>query len=512
MEERQLLHLHPTLDMIAAELRRLGYSCRQSAEADGRKFRGAGLWRGGVPQEGILYLVLPGEEKDFPVEEIPFVTTGIISGAGAYLSCPGKAPGELLAVLLELFSRLQSWQLQLDEMVYRNAPLPELCEVGARMLDNPVCIHDDWFIMIAMSQEVPRVMPPDYIMSSSRKFIPRAIVEDFKFDNDYLETYAHRTAQYWNSLPETPGCLYVNLWDGEVYQGRLLVVEDHREFYPLDYLMAEVLTQRAALLLQRQRLGEARSYRTMDDILFQLLSGEKTDPNDESQLLQMLGWNKTDKFTCIRIQSQQESPTLVMEHVLHSDLFQAFPESYIMFEGHRQCVVLNLTRRPTMLPRIRHALAPLCRDYCLYAGISSPVFGIRELKLAYFQADIALKQAFRQRDQRWILPFSDCALDHILSSLQTPLQPLHIVAPELRLLQDHDREKGSQYFETLRVYLQQERDIPRTAEKLIIHRTTLLYRLKKIRDMTELDMDDPNQRLYLLLSLWVMEKEETQKK
>ena len=511
MDTKGLLHLHPTLEMIAGELTRLGLTCQYQGPEDRRRFRGVGLYRGGARQEGVLYLLTPGNEWDFPVEEEPYLCTRNLSGSAAHLVCPGQEEGVLLGALLELFARLQNWQLQLDELVYRNAPLSELCETGARMLGNPVCIHDDWFIMIAMSQEVPRVMPPDYVMSSSRKFVPRAIVEDFKFDTDYLETYAHRTAQYWRSGPDTPGSLYVNLWDGDIYQGRLLAVEHHRGFRPVDYMMAEFLTQRAALLLQRQRLGEVRSYRSMDDVVFSFLKGEKTDPADEVQLLQMLGWNKNDKLTCIRIQSQLESPTLVMEHVLHSDLFRAFPESYIMFEGHQQCVVLNLTRQPTTLPRIRHALAPLCRDYCLYAGISSPVFGIRELNLAYYQADIALKQAFRQRDQRWIRPFSDCALDHILSSLQTPLQPLHIVAPELRLLMDYDREKGSQYFDTLRVYLQQERDIPRTAEKLIIHRTTLLYRLKKIQSMTALDMDDPNQRLYLMLSLWLLEKEEMQK-
>ena len=76
---------------------------------------------------------------------------------------------------------------------------------------------------------------------------------------------------------------------------------------------------------------------------------------------------------------------------------------------------------------------------------------------------------------------------------------------ELQLLMEHDRERGTQYFETLRTYLLQERDIPRTSEQLIIHRTTLQYRLKKIQSLTELDLNDSRQRLYLLLSLWILD-------
>ena len=72
--------------------------------------------------------------------------------------------------------------------------------------------------------------------------------------------------------------------------------------------------------------------------------------------------------------------------------------------------------------------------------------------------------------------------------------------------------RGTQYFETLRAYLLNERDIPKTAETLIIHRTTLLYRLKKIKSLLNVDLEDPWKRLYLTLSLWILEKENARKK
>ena len=58
----------------------------------------------------------------------------------------------------------------------------------------------------------------------------------------------------------------------------------------------------------------------------------------------------------------------------------------------------------------------------------------------------------------------------------------------------------------MREYLLCERDIPKTSQTLIIHRTTLLYRLKKIESLVNLSLDDPGQRLYLLLSLYVMDR------
>jgi DNA-binding PucR family transcriptional regulator len=81
----------------------------------------------------------------------------------------------------------------------------------------------------------------------------------------------------------------------------------------------------------------------------------------------------------------------------------------------------------------------------------------------------------------------------------------HLVAPELNRMIEYDQEKGTQYYETLRAYLLNERDIPRTAQALIIHRTTLLYRLRKLQAVAPIDLDDPGRRLQLLISLWILD-------
>ena len=197
-----------------------------------------------------------------------------------------------------------------------------------------------------------------------------------------------------------------------------------------------------------------------------------------------------------------------MEHMLHSDLFQIFGGSYIMFTEHEQCIIINTSCPDYSREQLRYQLAPLCRDYCLYAGISSPINGIRDLHSAYFQAMVALDTAFQMHSDKWIVEFSQCALSHIFSNLPSPLLSSQIVSPDIRFLIQYDQANDTQYFETLRAYLLNERDITKASNSLIIHRTTLQYRLKKIQTLIHVDLEDPWNRLYLLLSLWILEKEE----
>ncbi len=508
MENMRVMRLQPTMRMIWEEMTDAGFDCILDGQIQERNYRCVRPYSPTAPlQRDVIYILDREAVSAFPTDVYAFVCDCPVSGGAEHISCQEGQLRAVLETLLDLFSRLQQMEMELDDLVFRGTSLDALCEVGAKMLGNPICIHDDWFVMIARSSRLPEVLPPDTILSSSREFVPHLIVDDFKFDSDYRETYTYKTTQLWSASPDAPPCLYVNLWAGSVYCGRLLVVKMHRDFRELDYLIAQVLTQRVMTVLRRTLPGEDRPLRSMDDVVYELLTQGHSESQDVNRLTEMLGWNKQDELLCIRIKSQQPDVTVTMEHLLHSDLFRAFPGSYILLTEHQQCVIMNVTGEPVDYPELRHRLAPMCRDYCLYAGISSPVRGLRELHLAYHQADVALNRAFRLQNDRWIIPFSDCGLDYLLNHMEAPLLLNHLVSPELKKLISHDREKGTQYFDTLRTYLIQERDIPRTSEALIIHRTTLLYRLKKIRSLTGLELEDANVRLYLLLSLRILEKE-----
>ena len=503
MAKIQMIRLHPTLPVLADELRRAGAECACFCADPARSYTGVRLWRpDAVADPQILYVTA---EAPLPAE-CAAVSPAEPGDRRDWLFCPGLSPETLLNLLLEIFFRFRERESLIDQLVCRGGSLSELCALGETMLDNPVCIHDDWFIFIATSPGLGSFMAPEYISTSTAGFVPRFIVEDFQDDTDYLETYGHRDAQLWLNSDGSQGSIYVNLWDGTLYRGRLLVLRQERDFRPGDYLLAQVLTQRAAILLQRKPLGQ-QPLHSMDDLMTGLLRDQAPEPAELSQLLNRLGWSHGDVFLCVRIRSQLSQPDTLAAHMLHSDLFRTFPQAYILFGEREQCMILNLRLEQCSDAVIRSRLAPLCRDYCMFAGLSSPVPDIRDLHQASHQAEVALETAFRRGGEKWIIPFSDCAMDYLLKRLDSPLPPTGLVSPELLAVLTHDRARGTQYFETLRAYLLAERDIPRTAQALIIHRTTLIYRLKKILPMVGGSLDDPWKRLYLILSLWILERE-----
>ena len=72
---------------------------------------------------------------------------------------------------------------------------------------------------------------------------------------------------------------------------------------------------------------------------------------------------------------------------------------------------------------------------------------------------------------------------------------------------DYDTRHHSSYSDTLRVYLEMERNHLATARALNLHRNSLSYRIQKIAQITGADFDDPNTRLHMLISYKLLNQE-----
>jgi DNA-binding PucR family transcriptional regulator len=76
----------------------------------------------------------------------------------------------------------------------------------------------------------------------------------------------------------------------------------------------------------------------------------------------------------------------------------------------------------------------------------------------------------------------------------------------VRPLVEHDRERRSDLVRTLRVYFATGANASEAADRLFLHRNSLLYRLERIQGLTGLDLKDPSARLALQLGLLTLER------
>ena len=65
----------------------------------------------------------------------------------------------------------------------------------------------------------------------------------------------------------------------------------------------------------------------------------------------------------------------------------------------------------------------------------------------------------------------------------------------------YDQERRSDLIRTLRVYFASGANVSEAADRLFLHRNSMLYRLARVEKLTGLDLKDPRARLALQLGI-----------
>lgn len=149
--------------------------------------------------------------------------------------------------------------------------------------------------------------------------------------------------------------------------------------------------------------------------------------------------------------------------------------------------------------------AALPEQVTVLAGISGPATAA-ELALARSEADECL--ALHEVRHGGPAPVYDEAWDEIL------LQRLRIAARSGRApqrgpvaeLRAHDQAHGTQYADTLRAWLEAQGDLAGAGRALGVHENTVRYRLRKMVELTQLDLADARKRLAMMIELAATEE------
>ncbi len=75
----------------------------------------------------------------------------------------------------------------------------------------------------------------------------------------------------------------------------------------------------------------------------------------------------------------------------------------------------------------------------------------------------------------------------------------------LKPLSDYDEKKSTELVRTLEAYFEYNGNLTRMSEQLYTHYNTILYRINRINEITDMNLDDPNDRLNLEIALKIRE-------
>lgn len=442
-----------------------------------------------------VFLIFTGNQFDVSVAEYPNVC---ILPASALC-------GQVFAYLQEIFSLYEEWNQSLFESRLKNSSIQHLLNLTDHIIPNPMTVIGMDFTVVAAKKTSYGELKNSVLGSNEET---RALVNSMKQDANYTEAY-NRTGYFFypgNDVAEPQLCVNITKFDKTVYRLMTSIGE-----IPLDDtfgFLLEYLARMISHALSTNTVSLRDSAYSLHHIFQNLLTNSGADYVDISQQISAAGWTSACHYQCILIKTGiLDFKNLTLRSIC-SYVENSIPASCAIEHQDNVVVYINLDLCSLTTDVISQKLASFIRDSLLNAGYSRSMLGHFNFQRQYIQASIALQVGKRVNPSQWIHHFDQIALPYILEQITKKL-PAYMVGHEKLLdLKHADDMNHTQLYPTVRCYLENQQNITRTAEALFIHRSTLLYRLKKIKEVLKTDFSDPDELLYMLLSFHLIALDE----
>jgi purine catabolism regulator len=148
----------------------------------------------------------------------------------------------------------------------------------------------------------------------------------------------------------------------------------------------------------------------------------------------------------------------------------------------------------------RAECAAALRDEVI-VGLGRVRRGSAGVRQSHREAEQALRISARLQAPRWVAAFADLGLHRLLVAMTQHAELDDFYRQTAGALIDYDARTGSGLMETLDAFFHCHGSPTDTAQRLHLHRNTVLYRLRRIEEIGGLRLDDPATRLNLHLCL-----------
>ncbi len=482
--------------------------------------REAADWLDALAEANVAgVLVLTGKE----LEIVPQAAISRAQTVGLQLiALPGTTHlPELLATLARaidggVISHLRQsllWQHSLLQLTLSGAGFEELARAVAAGIGQPVLIEDRQFNLLAAANPGPSCPTFDEMVGANGT--PVAILKRMEERGVTRGLRQNKASVY---LPKgeahAVGRHMVPIVAGEEVCGFLSVLEAAG---PLsDEVGAKLAPAALGLAVEFLKQGSmADSDQKMRRDFFRdlLFANHNLSQETLHRRATYLGYQLSSSYWSLVV----EFDTIPSDDALPGELKKlgdtlnsllSFRQALVITQGQGATVLYPVKDGQPTMDKVKH-LAETIRQkvnqtspgWTVSIGIGQLYPDLMSIPKSYREAAQACKIGRSLKGANSVHLFTELGIYRMLLQFATSQNPDEFFCDALERLLEYDQQADKELVKTLAAFLECNGNLTETSERLYIHRNTLKYRLERIRDITQIDLDDSENRLMLHLGL-----------
>lgn len=403
--------------------------------------------------------------------------------------------------VLAIFEKYDAWDDTLQDLIFHNAPIEEYLKCSLPFIGNFMSVHNANFAVLARSGSPVPVK--DGLSGRDPDFIDPDFLLRVDLQSDQSVFYA-KDVIYFREDRFHQEYFFLNLFSGNTAAGRLAVVSSFRPFLPQDAALVRHLGRYLEVALTCEAFSGSGTNLRRDSLL-EYLGGKQHSLDKIKRLKTVSPLSKLKEDQRLYILAGVCQDGNITEQYIAYQLERALPEAVsVLFDSKIVVLCANQPKQSqaAFLEDVRAVLG----KYAITAGCSNPFSDFFDLRYCYHEAEYALQYMKNSQSSEPICPFKSCAVEHFLQYGCSILPVRLICADCVRSLAEHDESSSVSYCDSLREYLNAGMNSSEAARRLNIQRNSFLARLERILNYIDLDLNDEDDRLYLLISLRLIQK------
>lgn len=481
------------------------------------------IYLGGARQSETLYVAGPGYRPESLAVDLSS------QDRYAFVSAPQVAPEGLLEACYDALVALERWDGQLKNALLGDVSLPLYMELGEKIFSSPYAFVDKDLVTLAASRHyashfagMDRSGAEPASSDGSRALglrrsqglaadeyqLPPTRVQEMVENEHFFEVARYDQPFYYDEEQGDWSAYCINLTENGIWTARLVFYlgmcgarmeagEEQLAQHYFTYLVE----------VYKRYTGSLETSRSQSDALHTLLRQllvERREPQrgQMDEALESYGWGNGDEYTLVRFVFFEGANWEVAASYLCRQLEWQWRNSVALASGHAIIWVFNHS-----LVQIKHrggefmqSVVHLMREHACKAGLSDSFSNFSAVRSYHYEAEMALTLGQAKDPHFWYFRFGDYLPEYLLHQATEHLSGEQLVHPGLLALQAHDAQKDTDYLPTLLCYLRHNQNAVRTADELYIHRTSLIRRIGRIKNLSGIDLDDAGEVAYVLFS------------
>ncbi|MGE5485996.1 MAG: PucR family transcriptional regulator [Ignavibacteriales bacterium] len=319
------------------------------------------------------------------------------------------------------------------------------------------------------------------------------------------------------------GYLVMPLMVASECYGHVHIWETSHPLAGRDIHIVERLSVMSALEIARERSLREVERRYSNEFLSHLLSGRVEDDRIEMQHARALGWDLDRRYAVSLVLALaprdsgeehlpdrdtksrvlRELPRKMLEKGVHC-LTGSKGDYLVVLVGVEDGARTSREINESAKGRIQHAweyLSQALSGWDVRIGLGRHYPGIRGLQQSYQEAKQALRISDNMPLRTGVISFSDLGLYRFIYSKSKDREVQNYLEETVGRLLEYDRDKNTELIRTLQCYFEHHGNLRKVSQALFTHYNTVLYRLQRIKEISGMDLDCPEDRFNLEVAL-----------